>query len=117
MTIRPFLVAAMCNASRKYSRNRRRSESLPETYDETPDPGSVRALEMWPDQLAARQAFARTTARCQLVLRLRYFEEYTIPEIADELGISKRYASKLVGECIRQAHRRYKEQTGRGSRL
>lgn len=111
--VRAWLVGSMFNASRHYGRVRARSESLPETIAQTADPRFSRVLDMWPDQLAAREAFSCTTARCQLVLRLRYFEQYTVPEIAAELGITHRYAAKLIGECLRQAQRRYVRK-GRG---
>ena len=104
---RGWLVGAICNASRYYLRTRARAEALPDTFAEEPDPRLARVIEMWPNQLAAREAFARTTARCQLVLRLRYLEGYSIPELARELGTTKKYAAKLVSECLRQAHRRY----------
>jgi RNA polymerase sigma factor (sigma-70 family) len=104
---RGWLVGAVCNASRYYLRRQARAETLPDTYAQEPDPSLVRVLEMWPDQLAARQAIERTTARCQLVLRLRYFEGYSVPELAAELRITKKYAAKLISECLRQAHRRY----------
>lgn len=111
--VRAWLIASIFNASRYYSRVRARSEALPETLADKADPELARVMDMWPDRLAGREAFSCTTARCQLVLRLRYFEQYTIPEIAEELGITKRYATKLVGECLRQAHRRYTKK-GRG---
>jgi len=109
--VRAWLVAAISNASRYYLRVRERSESLPADFAERPDPHLARVLDMWPDQLAAQQAIAATTARCQLVLRLRYFEGYSIPEIAVELGITSAYATKLVGECLRQVRRRYAKMT------
>ena len=105
--VRAWLVAAISNASRYYLRVQQRSEALPDDFAERPDPHLARVLDMWPDQLAAHQAIAATTARCQFVLRLRYFEGYSIPEIATELGITATYANKLVGECLRQARRRY----------
>ncbi|HEX8619535.1 MAG TPA: sigma-70 family RNA polymerase sigma factor [Thermoanaerobaculia bacterium] len=107
--VRAWLVASICNASKYYTRVRARSETLPESFAEKPDPQLSRVLEMWPDQLAAREAFAGTTPRAQLVLRLRYFEGYSIPEIARELNITEKYASKLVSECLRQAKRRYEK--------
>ena len=105
--IRAWLIAAISNACRYYLRVRERSESLPDDFAERPDPHLARVMDMWPDQLAAQQAIAATTARCQLVLRLRYFEGYSVPEIAAELGITTAYATKLVAECIRQVRRRY----------
>lgn len=114
--VRSWLVASMFNASKYFTRVQARTESLPADFDETADPSLERVLQMWPDQLAAREAFSRTTARCQLVLHLRYIEGYTIPEIAQELGTTKRYAAKLVHECLQQAHRRYTEVARRGTR-
>lgn len=114
-SVRAWLVGSICNASRYYGRVRARSEALPDAIEEKPDPHLTRVVDMWPDQLAARQAFACTTARCQLVLHLRYFEEYSIPEIARELDVSEKYAAKLVSECLHQAKRRYEKQ-GRGSK-
>jgi RNA polymerase sigma factor (sigma-70 family) len=114
-SVRAWLVASICNASRHYGRVRTRSEALPDSIGEKADPHLTRVIDMWPDQLAAREAIACTTARCQLVLRLRYFEEYSIPEIARELNISEKYAAKLVSECLHQAKRRYEKQ-GRGAK-
>lgn len=110
--VRAWLVAAISNACRYYLRVRERSETLPADFAERPDPHLARVLDMWPDQLAAQQAIAATTARCQLVLRLRYFEGYSVPEIAAELGITIAYATKLVAECLRQVRRRYAKMAG-----
>jgi hypothetical protein len=68
--VRAWLVTSICNASRCYGRVRARSEGLPDAIEEKPHPHLARVVDMWPDQLAARQAFACTTARCQLVLHL-----------------------------------------------
>jgi RNA polymerase sigma factor (sigma-70 family) len=111
--IRAWLVAAISNACRYYLRVRDRCETLPDDFAERPDPHLAHVLDLWPDQLAAQQAIAATTARCQLVLRLRYFEGYSVPEIAAELKITIAYATKLVGECVRQARRRYARLEGR----
>ena len=105
--VRAWLIASMRNASRYYVRVRARSESLPDSFAERADPRLERVVDMWPDQLAARQAFGCTTARCQLVLALRYLEGYSVPEIARELNITEKYAGKLVIECLDQAKRRY----------
>jgi RNA polymerase sigma-70 factor (ECF subfamily) len=110
---RGWLVGAICNASRYYLRRSARSVALPDRFVEEPDPQSERVLEMWPDQLAAREAFCRVTPRCQLALRLRYLEGYSIPEVAEELRTTKKYAQKLVGECLRQALRRYTDPEGK----
>lgn len=104
---RAWLVSSICNASKHYLRTAQRTEPLPEAGPDPADPRSARAVDTWPDELAAREAFERLTPRCQLALRLRYLDGHTIPEIAEILGTTKRYATKLVGRCLDQAHSRY----------
>jgi len=104
---RAWLIACICNASKHYLRTAQRTEPLPEAGPDPADPRSARAVDTWPDELAAREAFERPTPRCQLALRLRYLDGHTVPEIADILGTTKRYATKLIGRCLDQAQRRY----------
>ncbi|HTD83268.1 MAG TPA: sigma-70 family RNA polymerase sigma factor [Gemmatimonadaceae bacterium] len=104
---RAWLVSAIFNASKNYVRRAQRTEPLPEDGRDPADPRYARAGQQWPDVLAAREAFARLTPRCQLALRLRHLEGYTIPEIATILGTTSKYAAKLVGRCLDQAQRRY----------
>jgi DNA-directed RNA polymerase specialized sigma24 family protein len=77
-----------------------------------PDPSLERVCDALPDQLAGREAFACVTARCQIALRLRYLEGYSVPEVAAELRTSQKYAQKLISRCLRQARRRYREKDG-----
>jgi len=102
---RAWLIAAICNASKSFLRSRARLVSLPDEFAERADP--TRSAERLPDQLVAREAFSCVTAKCQIALRLRYLEGYSIPEVAAELNTSLRYAAKLVGRCLRQAKERY----------
>jgi RNA polymerase sigma factor (sigma-70 family) len=104
---RAWLVSAICNASKAYLRTRARVVGLPEAFADEPDPASVGVGDRLPDALAARECFACLTARCQLALRLRYLEGYSVPEIAAELQTSAKYAQKLVSRCLQQAHDRY----------
>lgn len=71
------------------------------------DPRSV--AENLQDQLVAREAFACTSAKCQIALHLRYIQGYSNPEIAQELKTSPKYAEKLVRRCLKQAQDRYKK--------
>lgn len=100
---RAFLVAAMCNASRYFLRVQARTTALPD------DAGEVEGGEQKDSGLAvdAEQALACLTPRCQFALRLRYYEGYTVPEIAIEFRTSVKYAEKVVRECLRQARRRF----------
>jgi len=105
--VRSWLLGAICNASKHYLRMRARAVDLPPDIIEEPDPASVRVTERLPDELAARECFACLTARCQLALRLRYLEGYSVPELAAELLTSPKYAQKLVTRCLQQAYVRY----------
>ncbi len=104
---RAWLVSAICNASKNYLRRRARLVPLSEDFGEAGDPRQARAAEALPDQMVAREAFSCVTAKCQIALRLRYLEGYTIPEVAAELNTTARYAAKLVSRCLRQAQDRY----------
>jgi RNA polymerase sigma factor (sigma-70 family) len=105
MDSRAWLISAICNASKYYLRVRARQVPLLSGIEEMPDPQHLD--ERLADQIAAREAFSCVTARCQLALRLRYFEGYSIPEIAAELNTSPKYAQKLVSRCLHQAQCRY----------
>jgi len=104
---RAWLIGAVYNASREHLRRAKRIEQLPEHGPDPADPRYARVAEQWPAELAAREAFARLTPRCQLALRLRYIEGHTIPSIAKILDTTKQYAAKLVSRCLALAHRRY----------
>ena len=104
---RAWLIGAVYNASKTYLRRAQRTEPFADDAAEPADPRYARAGEAWPDVLAAREAFARLTPRCQLALGLRYIEGHTIPAIAQILDTSKKYAAKLVARCLDLAHRRY----------
>ncbi|HEX9160803.1 MAG TPA: sigma-70 family RNA polymerase sigma factor, partial [Thermoanaerobaculia bacterium] len=103
------LIGAICNATRYYLRTRARARAvgLGDLIADEPDPSSMRLIDELPDALVARECFACLTARCQLALRLRYLEGYSVPEIAEELQTSAKYAQKLVSRCLQQANDRY----------
>jgi RNA polymerase sigma factor (sigma-70 family) len=103
--LRAWLVSGICNASKHYLRSRARLLPLSDDFSESPDPR--RQAENLPDQLVAREAFACVTAKCQIALRLYYIEGYSMPEVAEELKTSAKYADKLVRRCLKQAQRRY----------
>jgi len=101
---RAWLLSAICNASKHYLRARARLVST-DALEEAIDPRSASL----PDQLVAREAFACTSAKCQVALHLRYIEGYSIPEVAKELQTSAKYAAKLVSRCLKQAQDRYQK--------
>ncbi|HEY6844501.1 MAG TPA: sigma-70 family RNA polymerase sigma factor, partial [Thermoanaerobaculia bacterium] len=103
---RAWLVSAIYNASKHYLRSRARLVSTDE-LEQAIDPRSV--ADNLQDQLVAREAFACTSAKCQVALHLRYIEGYSIPELARELRTSPKYAEKVVRRCLKQAQERYKK--------
>jgi RNA polymerase sigma factor (sigma-70 family) len=105
--VRSWLLGAICHASRYYWRSHGRTVLVEEQFDRI-DPKSLNILEGLPDQLAAREALACLTPRCQNVLRLRYFDGCSIAEIATSLGLTAKYTQKLVTKCLRRAERMYK---------
>lgn len=104
MDSRAWLVSAICNASKHYLRARARLVPA-DVLEHAIDPRA----ENLPDQLVAREAFACTSAKCQVALQLRYIEGYSIPEVAVELHTSAKYAAKVVSRCLKQAQARYKK--------
>lgn len=112
--LRPWLIGAICYASRHYWRLNGRTVTAEASIElDRVDPASVRILDSLPDQLAARQALECLAPKCQDVLRMRYFEGCTIPEIARRLGVTPKYTQKFITKCLRRAERLYGEK-GRG---
>jgi RNA polymerase sigma factor (sigma-70 family) len=72
-----------------------------------PDPASAGILDRLPAQLAAREILESLPPRYQEILRLRYFEGYSIREIADHLGVTAKYTQKLVTKCLRRAEQTF----------
>jgi RNA polymerase sigma-70 factor, ECF subfamily len=110
LDLRPWLIGAICHASRHYWRLNGRiigGESEPDL--DRVDPASLRILDSLPDQIAARQALECLTPRCREILQMRYFEGRTIDEIAQRLGVKPKYAQKLITKCLRRAERLYGE--------
>jgi len=103
--LHPWLIGAICHASRYFWRQRgHRTEQLdPVTATLRPDPASTDILDVLPSQLAVREILELLPPRYQEILRLRYFEGYSIREIADYLGVTAKYTQKLVGKCLRLA--------------
>ena len=109
-----WLIGAICNASRHYWRKHDRS--IDQLDDEATsiqvDPVSAHVVEWLTARIAAGEALAVLSPRHQRILRLRYYEGYSIPEIAEELGVTKKYAQKLVGKILRRAAAFFKASAG-----
>jgi RNA polymerase sigma-70 factor (ECF subfamily) len=100
-----WLVGAICNASRYYWRKRGRNiEQLDAEFAVArPDPASIDILNTLPSRIAAGEVLAGLPPRYQHILKLRYFEGYSIKEIAEHLGVTSKYTQKLVTKCLRRA--------------
>ncbi|HEX2060828.1 MAG TPA: sigma-70 family RNA polymerase sigma factor [Thermoanaerobaculia bacterium] len=107
LELRPWLIGAICYASRHYWRLNGRNVTDPEIALDRADPASLRIVDSLPDQLAARQALECLAPRCQQVLHMRYFEGCTVAEVASRLGVKTKYAQKLITKCLRRAERLY----------
>lgn len=108
--LRPWLIGAICYASRHYWRLNGRIVAVDaDEKFERADPASLRIVDSLPDQLAAREALECLKPRWQQVLRMRYFEGCTVAEIAQRLGIKPKSAQKLISQCLRRAERIYGE--------
>lgn len=104
-----WLVGAICHACRYFWRqNGRRTEQLNQALAVLrPDPSSAGIRDVLPDQIAAREALEGLPPRYQEILRLRYYEGYSIREIADYLGVTAKYTQKLVTKCLRRAEQSF----------
>jgi RNA polymerase sigma-70 factor (ECF subfamily) len=107
--LHPWLIGAICHASRYFWRqNGRRTEQLDHSWAVLrPDPASAEILDSLPARLAAREILESLPPRYQEILRLRYYEGYSIREIADYLGVTAKYTQKLVSKCLRRAEQVY----------
>jgi RNA polymerase sigma factor (sigma-70 family) len=100
-----WLVGAICNASRYYWRKHGRNiEQLDtEVAAARPDPRLQDVLTSLPNHIAIEEVLEAMPPRWAQILRLRYFEGYSIKEIADYLGVTSKYTQKLVTKCLRRA--------------
>ncbi|MEA2327589.1 MAG: hypothetical protein QOE68_2548 [Thermoanaerobaculia bacterium] len=100
-----WLIGAICNASRYYWRKHGRNiEQLDtEVAAERPDPRSRDVLTDLPNSIAIAEVLEAMPPRWAHILRLRYFEGYSIKEIAEHLGVTSKYTQKLVAKCLQRA--------------
>ena len=108
--VHSWMLGAICHASRYYWRqNGRLIEPLDdEKAFERPDPATTRILDSLPDQLAAHEALEGLRPRDQEILRMRYFEGFSIVEMGQRLGVKAKYAQKLLTKVLRRAERNYR---------
>src|SRR3954465_244144 len=105
--LKKWLLGAICHASRYYWRVHNRIPPQAAAELERIDPATVNILESLPNQIAAREALECLSPRYQEILRLRFFEGLSGPELAARLGVKKKYAAKLLTKCLRRAETLY----------
>lgn len=103
--LRHWLIGAICNASRYYWRKRgRHIEQLDtEAAAERADPRSRDVLTDLPNSIAIAEVLDAMPPRWAHILRLRYFEGYSIKEIAEQENVTSKYMQKLVAKCLQRA--------------
>lgn len=101
--VRAWMIGAICHLSRSYQRRQAREEEAVDVQSllERPDPVTQRILDSLPGQLATREALKRLPERYEQVLRLRYLDGFSIPEVAHRLGIRPEEARTLVRKSLR----------------
>ncbi len=104
--VRGWLLGAICHASRHYWRKHGRDVESDDHFDRV-DPTSSNILESLPDQTAAREALRSLEPSVQEVLRLRYFEQLSLEEIAERKGLTLKYTQRLITKSLRKAERVY----------
>jgi RNA polymerase sigma factor (sigma-70 family) len=100
-----WLIGAICNSSRYYWRKHGRNvEQLDaEVAAERPDPRSRDVLTHLPNSIAIAEVLDAMPPRWAQILRLRYFEGYSIKEIAENQGVTSKYMQKVVAKCLQRA--------------
>lgn len=103
-----WLVGAVCNASRRYWRDRARTSEMEGTrLDELADAAQQMDVERLEQTILVRRLLERLRPGEREILRLHYFEGQTAAEIAATLDTTVRYAEKLICKALAQARREY----------
>ena len=98
----PWLCGILTNFYRMDLRGKGRNaldfmSDLPETTDERPDPAEVLAREA--DARAVQTAVANLPERHRALVVLRYFDDMTVPQIADITGIPEGSVKRKLHEA------------------
>ncbi len=97
--VRPWLIGAISNACRAHLRSSRRFERLPENDRET----LLAQSETIDSVILVKELLARIDDRSANVLRLRFFEGFTVSEIAQRMSTTPGYAAKLLRKALARA--------------
>ncbi len=107
--VKAWLIGAICHASRRYWRTYHRRMHMEEgqnesclILDEVPGERLERVIHL-------RALMERLTPRKREVLRLHYYEGFTVREVARIQGTTPAYAQRLVSKALRDLRSMHQE--------
>ena len=104
-TVRGYLIGGICNASRRYLRERRLAEGMFMPLDE--ECGKVEFVDSVSLHVALGSTLARLGSRCREALRRYYLEGQTTVEIAAAMQTSTSNVLKILHDCRKSAREVY----------
>jgi RNA polymerase sigma factor (sigma-70 family) len=107
--LKPWLMGAVCNASKHYWRDRKREAPLPDNYEEPMDTGSDCGADSWAWRITVAGLVARLGTQCRETLRRYYWGDESKETIAATLSLSPGYVLHLLSSC----RQRIREMLGR----
>jgi RNA polymerase sigma factor (sigma-70 family) len=107
--LKPWLMGAVCNASKHYWRDRKREAPLPENHEETIDPASNCTADSWAWSITVAGLVARLGDQCRETLKRYYWGDESKETIAETLSLSPGYVLHLLSSC----RQRIREMLGR----
>jgi RNA polymerase sigma factor (sigma-70 family) len=102
--VRPYLIGAICNASRKYWRRRQSDDAVFGPSDGIDEAIDMRSVDEVSVRLTVAATLARLCPRCRETLRRYYLEGESTASIAQAMETTTAYVFKLLHQCRRQAH-------------
>ena len=104
---RAWMVAAICNASRYFWRQRAKSDPL----DDDIAAGLETTRRVTTDEIVRNLTVAEMLSylqeQCRETIRLHYYEGHSAREIASLLSTTEGYAEKLIHKCLKRAREIY----------
>ncbi|MEA2239966.1 MAG: Sigma-70 region 2 [Thermoanaerobaculia bacterium] len=107
--LKPWLMGAVCNASKHYWRDRKREAPLPENFQETADPSADCGADSWAWRITVAGLVARLGTQCRETLQRYYWADESKEKIAATLSLSPGYVLHLLSSC----RQRIREMLGR----
>lgn len=103
---RAYLIAAICQAARRYHHRRRGEAPFDDTTPCDSDDAEIEAIM---ERLTLRATLARLKPRCQEILRRRYLQDESTTTIADEMQMTTDNVNYVLHGCRKEARAVYEE--------